>query len=153
EPSWVAHVLERGAPKRLLHVYGPTETTTFASWHLIEKVHLGATTIPIGRPIANTTIYILDEQRTPVPIGIRGEVYIGGDGVGRGYLGRPELNAEKFVSDPFASEPDARMYRTGDLARIRPDGYIEFMGRGDHQVKVRGHRIELGEIEAALLEH
>jgi surfactin family lipopeptide synthetase A len=146
----VRRVLAVG-PRRLLHVYGPTETTTFATWHHVRAVEPGATSIPIGRPLANTTIRILDRARQPVPIGVRGEIFIGGPGVARGYWNRPELTAERFVDDPLA--PGERLYKTGDLAAWRADGAIEFHGRADHQVKLRGFRIELGELEAELLAH
>jgi hypothetical protein len=108
---------------------------------------------PIGRPIANTQIYILDRNLQPVPIGIPGELHIGGVGLARGYLHLPELTAEKFIPDPFCDDSQARLYKTGDLARYRPDGNIEFLGRMDHQVKIRGFRIELGEIEVVLAQH
>jgi acyl carrier protein len=111
------------------------------------------TLIPIGRPIPNTQAYILDDHLNPVPIGVPGELHVGGAGLARGYLNRPELTAEKFMPHPFSSEPGARLYKTGDLARYRPDGAIEFLGRGDNQVKIRGYRIELGEIEAVLAQH
>jgi amino acid adenylation domain-containing protein len=153
EPRWVAKVLQDGPPERLLHVYGPTETTTFATWQLVDEVPDGATTIPIGRPIASTTCYILDAYGQPVPIGVAGEMYIGGDGLAREYLNRPELTAEKFIPHPFSHEPGPRLYKTGDLARYLPNGNIEFLGRIDHQVKIRGFRIELGEIEAILEQH
>ena len=153
DPRSAAEVLRRSPPERLLHVYGPTEATTFATWHLVERVPEGARTIPIGRPIANTTVYILDRCMNPAPIGVTGEIYIGGPGVARGYLNRPELSAERFVPDPFSAEPAARLYKTGDLARYLATGEIEFVGRMDGQVKIRGFRIELGEIEAALCRH
>jgi ubiquinone/menaquinone biosynthesis C-methylase UbiE/acyl carrier protein len=146
-------VLQEIPPERLLHVYGPTETTTFATWQLVETVAEGATTIPIGRPISNTKVYILDPSLQPVPIGVAGELYIGGDGLACGYLNRPELTAEKFVRNPFADDREERLYRTGDLVRYLPDGNIEFLGRIDNQVKVRGFRIEPGEIEAVLSQH
>jgi aspartate racemase len=149
EPLSASLVAELGdVPARLIvNMYGPTETTVGStSW----PVKAAAETISIGRPIANTQAYILDVRQRPVPIGVPGELYIGGAGVTRGYLKRPALTAERFVRDPFADAPGARMYRTGDLARYRADGTIEFLGRTDHQVKIRGHRVELGEIEAAL---
>jgi non-ribosomal peptide synthase protein (TIGR01720 family) len=148
----VRRVLSAGRPARLMNVYGPTETTTFAAWHLIDELPETATTVPIGQPIANTTFYILDANRQPVPWGIPGELYIGGDGVALGYLKRPELDAEKFVANPFSTDSD-RLYRTGDLVRYRHDGAVEFLGRLDNQVKIRGFRIEPGEIDAALSRH
>jgi acyl carrier protein len=110
-------------------------------------------TIPIGRPIANTRIYLLDKYLQPVPMGVVGELHIGNDGLAQGYLNQPELTAEKFVPNPFSDEPGARLYKTGDLARYLPDGNIEFLGRIDNQVKIRGYRIELGEVEAVLSQH
>jgi amino acid adenylation domain-containing protein len=136
----------------LWNLYGPTETTIWSTLQRVEQTD-GEAIVPIGRPIANTRLYLLDRGLQPVPIGVPGELYIGGEGLARGYLNRPALTAEKFVPDPFSAEPGARLYRTGDLARYLPDGTIEFLGRLDHQVKVRGFRIELGEIEAALLRH
>ena len=151
DPAAVARVLRRSPPQHLLNGYGPTETTTFATTFEIRSAAEADRAIPIGRPIANTQIYILDGHREPVPIGVAGEIHIGGDGVGRGYLNRAELTAERFLADPFSPVPHARMYRTGDLGRWRADGNIEFLGRNDFQVKLRGFRIELGEIEAQLL--
>jgi len=153
DPNWVRVVLEQGPPQRLLHVYGPTETTTFATWHLIEDVPENVQTIPIGRPISNTETYIVDRFLNPVPIGVSGELYLGGDGLAREYLNRPELTSDRFVANPFSDKPGARLYKTGDVARYLPDGSIEFIGRTDHQVKIRGFRIELGEIETALAEY
>ncbi|MFM8277089.1 MAG: amino acid adenylation domain-containing protein, partial [Cyanobium sp.] len=134
---------------QLFNVYGPTETTIASTVFAVSSDFTGLH-IPIGRPIANTRIYLLDDDGQVVPIGVAGEIYIGGVGVARGYLNRPELTAERFLPDPFASQPQAKMYRTGDLARWLPDGNLEFLGRVDFQVKIRGFRIELGEIEAAL---
>ncbi|HEY6186081.1 MAG TPA: amino acid adenylation domain-containing protein [Pyrinomonadaceae bacterium] len=153
EPKWVRKVLAEGRPERLLHVYGPTESTTYATWHEVEEVAPDATTIPIGGPLANTQAYVLDKNFEPVPVRVPGELFIGGDGLARGYLQRPALTAEKFVPHPFSSEHGARLYRTGDLVRRLPDGQIEFLGRADNQVKVRGFRIELEEIEAVLRAH
>jgi aspartate racemase len=150
DPKSVASVLKSGAPERLLHVYGPTETTTFATWHLVKSVPEGATTIPIGRPIANAQIYLLDRYLQPVPVDAVGEIFIGGLGLARGYLNQPELTAEKFIAHPYSDIPGDRLYRTGDFGRYLPDGNIEFLGRVDQQVKLRGFRIELGEIEAVL---
>jgi aspartate racemase len=135
----------------LFNGYGPTETTIYSTSHkpLADSLSRQA----IGRPIANTSVYILDAHRQPVPIGVMGELYIGGAGVTRGYLNQPELTAERFMHDPFTAKADARMYKTGDLARRLADGTIEFRGRNDFQVKIRGFRIELGEIEAALRRH
>jgi hypothetical protein len=136
-------------------VYGPTETTTFATALDVPALSEGAAVLPIGRPIGNARIYILDASQQPVPIGVPGEIYVGGDGVARGYLNRPELNAERFLPDPFmmATGDDAnppRLYRTGDLARWLEDGNIEYLARNDDQVKIRGFRIELGEIASRL---
>ncbi len=149
----VKEVLKHNPPTRLLHVYGPTESTTFATWYLAQSLPEDAATAPIGRPLANTQVYLLDRNLQPAPVGIAGELHIGGDGLARGYLNRPELTAEKFIPNPFSAEAGARLYRTGDLARYWPDGAIEFLGRLDHQVKIRGFRIELAEIEAVLTQH
>jgi amino acid adenylation domain-containing protein len=136
------------------NAYGPTESvitsTLFAVPH---GYRADRATVPIGRSVANTRVYILDPHRQPVPIGVTGELYIGGGRLARGYLNQPDMTAERFLPDPFRADPDARMYRTGDLARYLPDGNIEYLGRTDHQVKIRGFRIELGEIEAVLTEH
>jgi len=148
-PPELAHKLKTRC-RELWNVYGPTETAVWSTVYRVEKVEEPA---PVGRPIANTQVYILDEALRPVPIGVRGELYIGGDGVARGYLNRPELTADRFVPDPFGQAPGARFYKTGDVARYRPDGCIEVLGRSDFQVKIRGFRIELGEIEASLLAH
>jgi amino acid adenylation domain-containing protein len=153
DPLAVRQVLEMGRPRRLVHVYGPTESTTFASWQLVREVPRTSATIPIGRAISNTRLYILDRHLRPVPIGVTGELYIGGDGLARGYLDHPGLTAERFVPDPFDNKPGGRLYKTGDLTRWLADGQVEFVGRNDFQVKVRGFRIELGEIETVLRKH
>jgi arthrofactin-type cyclic lipopeptide synthetase C len=153
DPRVIAGVLRRRPPRHLLNGYGPTETTTFAITHQIEEVPEGARTIPLGRPISNTQIYILDAQLQPAPVGVTGEIYIGGMGVALGYLNRPDLTGERFLPDPFSAKGGARMYRTGDLGRWLQDGKIECLGRNDFQVKIRGFRIELGEIEATLTDH
>ncbi len=152
DPRSVQEVFQKARSSRLINGYGPTETTTFAVCHPVKSVD-GLRSIPIGRPICNTDVYVLDEFRQPVPIGVPGELYIGGDGLARGYLNRPELTAERFVPHPFKSQPEARLYRTGDLVRFLPTGEIEFLGRIDHQVKLRGFRVELGEIESVLTQH
>ncbi|HEX8244674.1 MAG TPA: amino acid adenylation domain-containing protein, partial [Longimicrobium sp.] len=149
----VRRLLKAGGPERLLHMYGPTETTAWCSWEQVEHVQEDALTVSVGRPTGNQRIYLLDTALNPVPVGVPGEGYVGGAGVVRGYLDRPGLTAERFVPDPFASEPGARMYRTGDRLRWKADGRLEFVGRVDAQVKIRGFRIEPGEIEAVLSAH
>ncbi len=147
--SVVDQLYAGGGVQRVFDLYGPTETTTYSTFTLCQRG--GKTTI--GRPIANTQIYLLDRHLQPVPIGVAGELHIGGVGLARGYHNRPELTAEKFIPNPFSAEPGARLYKTGDRARYLPDGNIEYLGRLDHQVKIRGFRIELGEIEAQLNQH
>ncbi|WP_431040584.1 amino acid adenylation domain-containing protein [Streptomyces sp. P1-3] len=137
----------------VVNAYGPTENSIASTCHVIPGDLAEDAVIPIGRPIAQSTAYVLDESLRPVALGVVGELCVGGAGVARGYLGNPELTERRFVADPFAAEPGARLYRTGDLARWLPDGTLEFIGRIDNQVKVRGFRVELGEIENALLSH
>jgi amino acid adenylation domain-containing protein/thioester reductase-like protein len=141
----------------LWHMYGPTETTV---WSMVHQVMPGNDVVPLGRPIANTQIYLLENQARRVedplmmvPVGVAGELYIGGDGVALGYLNRDELNEDRFIPDTFSGEPGAYLYKTGDLARYRPDGNLEFIGRGDNQVKIRGYRVELGDVETAIAQH
>lgn len=141
-----------GPRVRLVNTYGPTETTIVATMCDLEK-HPAATAVSIGRPVANTQAYVLDHQLEPSVVGARGELYLGGANLSRGYLGDPRLTAEKFIPDPFSLTPGARLYRTGDLARQRHDGQIESHGRVDQQVKIRGYRVEPAEVEAALLRH
>ncbi|MCP4655645.1 MAG: amino acid adenylation domain-containing protein, partial [bacterium] len=158
DPRWVSRVLRVGVgpEQRLINGYGPTESTTFASTQRVTEMPETASTVPIGRPIANTELYVLDRGLRPMSIGMAGELTIGGDGLARAYHGRPRLTATKFVPHPFrrpGEEPGARLYRTGDLVRLSPCGEVIFLGRIDRQVKLRGFRIEPGEIEAALLRH
>jgi amino acid adenylation domain-containing protein len=179
DPAAFRVVLAACPDTRLLHLYGPSESATFASWQQVRAVPAGAAAVPIGGPVAATTLYVLDAWLRPVPGNVPGELFVGGDGLSRGYLGRPALTAEKFVPDPFAAEPGARMYRTGDRVRWKkspeasdspaaPDAsedprtpalthsrtsVLEFLGRADDQVKIRGFRVEPGEVEAVLHDH
>ena len=149
--SRIKGALRSGPPEHFVHCYGPTETTTFATAFDIPGIADDAHTLPIGGPLANAQVYIVDSHLQPVPVGVAGEMYIGGAGVARGYLHRPDLTAERFITDPFSDREGARLYKTGDVARWLPDGTIEFIGRNDFQVKIRGFRIELGEVEARLM--
>jgi amino acid adenylation domain-containing protein len=149
----VRRVLRAGKPQRLLHMYGPTETTAWCSYAQVEQVAGEARTVSVGVPTGNARIYILDAAFNPLPVGVAGEAFVGGAGIVRGYLDRPGLTADRFVPDPFAEESGARLYRTGDTLRWRADGRLEFVGRLDAQVKIRGFRIEPGEIETVLLTH
>jgi len=148
----VRRLMERLNTCRVINGYGPTEGTTFSVCFPIPDLSAIARTVPIGRPVSNSTAYVLDPEGHPVPVGEAGELYVGGAGVSRGYFKRPQLTAESFVPNPFG-EPGSRLYRTGDIVRFSSDGVLEFVGRADFQVKVRGYRIELEEIEAALLSH
>jgi amino acid adenylation domain-containing protein len=149
----VRKVLESFPGIRVINGYGPTENTTFTCCHVMRAGDSVPESVPIGRPISNTCVYILDENLSPVPMGTPGELFAGGDGVARGYLNDSERTAEKFLRDPFADESNARMYRTGDLVRWRQDGVVEFLGRLDNQVKILGYRIEPGEIEIVIRAH
>ncbi|MFD2169209.1 amino acid adenylation domain-containing protein [Tumebacillus lipolyticus] len=151
-PEHIAPWQERASKTMLINEYGPTETVVGCCVHEVDEEGRGGA-IPIGRPIANMAMYILDGRQEPVPIGVIGEIYIGGQGVAKGYRNREELQRERFLPDPFRAEANARMYRTGDLARFRADGVIEYVGRIDSQVKIRGFRIEPGEVEATLYQH
>jgi amino acid adenylation domain-containing protein len=146
-------VLEAGPPRRFYNLYGPTETTTLASFFDVRAGELAGPAVPIGRPVPHTSTYVLDTELRPVPQGEVGEIFVGGDGLGPGYLGKPGLTAARYLPDPFAARPGARMYRTGDLARALPDGSLVFCGRRDRQVKVSGFRIELEEVETLVGEH
>ncbi|HEX6751658.1 MAG TPA: amino acid adenylation domain-containing protein [Longimicrobium sp.] len=146
----VRRVLEAFPGVRLINGYGPTENTTFSCCRTITAADVERASIPIGQPIANSTAYVLDPHLNPVPVDVPGELFVGGEGLARGYLGAPRMSAERYVPHPYAETPGARLYRTGDRVRRRPDGSIEFLGRIDEQVKIRGYRIEPGEIESVL---
>src|SRR5574338_1473845 len=146
----VQAVLEGTGERVLINGYGPTENTTFSCCHVMHAGEEVSVTVPIGKPITNSTAYVLDEQMRPVPVGVRGELYLGGDGLARGYVGSAELTAQRFIPNQFSTEAGARLYRTGDVVRWNTEGVVEFIGRADQQVKVRGYRIELGEVEEAL---
>ncbi|HEX8274264.1 MAG TPA: non-ribosomal peptide synthase/polyketide synthase [Longimicrobiaceae bacterium] len=146
----VRRMLREGRPGRVLHEYGPTEATVWCTLDVVEELAEDAATVPIGRPVPNARTYVLDRELEPAPVGVPGELYVGGAGVVRGYLGRPELTAERFVPDPFGGGAGARLYRTGDRVRWLADGRLEFLGRLDEQVKLRGFRVEPAEVEAAL---
>ena len=143
--------LKSGVP--VWNFYGPTEATVWAAINPIASTASNGNSISIGRPLADRQIYLLDRNLQPVPVGVAGELHIGGAGLARGYFKRPDLTAEKFIPDPFSDEPGARLYKTGDSARYLPDGTIDFLGRIDNQVKIRGFRVELEEIEAVLAQH
>jgi len=152
-PAHVRRALEALPDCKIINGYGPTENTTFTCCHAIDRADVGHGTVPLGRPIGNTTVYILDETMAPVPVGVAGELHIGGDGLAREYWRQPELTAANFVHNPFSKTPGARLYKSGDLGRWRSGGVVEFVGRTDDQVKVSGYRVELGEIETALRQH
>jgi amino acid adenylation domain-containing protein len=149
----MAQLQERYPALQVINSYGPTECADVCAYHLLGPRDLQTRVIPIGRPVPHTRLYVLDTQRKPVPIGVPGEIYVGGVGVGAGYLNQPQRTAERFTSDPFSEDAQGRMYATGDLGRWLEEGCIEYLGRIDTQVKIRGFRIELGEIEARLNEH
>ncbi|MFJ3793954.1 amino acid adenylation domain-containing protein [Kitasatospora sp. NPDC090091] len=152
DPSAVGALLAGPGPERLLHMYGPAESTTFATWHRVDGSDRGAGGVPIGLPVDNTTAYVVDERLRPVPVGVVGELLLGGAGLARGYAGAPGRTAERFLPDPFGP-PGGRVYRTGDLVRWDAGGRLEFVGRADGQVKVRGFRVEPGEVEGAVRRH
>ncbi|MFT7839283.1 amino acid adenylation domain-containing protein [Saccharothrix sp. BKS2] len=152
-PDAVRAALRARGGKPVVNGYGPTENTTFTSCHVMTSADQVGATVPIGAPVQSSTAHVLDEDMRPVPVGVTGELYTGGDGVARGYWAAPAATAAKFVPDPFAERPGGRLYRTGDLARWRPDGVLEFLGRADQQVKVRGFLVEPAEVEAVLREH
>jgi len=150
EPRRVMEALQNGRPERLVHVYGPTESTTFTTWFEVQSVAAEATTVPIGKALSHTEIHVLDEYFQPVPNGIYGELFIGGNGLARCYLNEPALTAERFVPNPLGVTGGERLYRTGDKVRLLHSGDVEFIGRLDQQIKLRGFRIELSEVESVL---
>ena len=153
-PSHVSRALKLLPETQLINGYGPTENTTFTCCYRVPRqLEEGLRSIPIGRPLGNTEVYVLDEQLRPVPVGVTGELHIGGAGLARGYLKRPELTAERFIPHPFGADPGARLYKTGDRVRYLEDGNLEFLGRTDRQVKIRGFRVELSEVETVLKQH
>ncbi|MBD3226148.1 MAG: amino acid adenylation domain-containing protein, partial [Caldithrix sp.] len=153
DPTSFRKVRQHSTPGHLINGYGPTENTTFSTTFEVKEISPEATNIPIGKPIANSYHYILDKNLQPVPIGVPGELYLGGDGLALGYHNRPKLNKERFIQDPFVKAGNNRLYKSGDLVRYLPTGDVEFLGRIDQQVKIRGFRVELGEIETRLKQH
>jgi amino acid adenylation domain-containing protein len=153
EPGPLRELLKHVGPGVLVNGYGPAEGCVTTTYYEITNIPADATTVPIGRPVSNARVYLLDHLQRPVPIGIQGEIYIGGDGVARGYLNRPELTAERFLPDTLSGKSGGLLYRTGDFARMRGNGELEFRGRADEQVKIRGHRIELAEVRQAIAAH
>jgi acyl-coenzyme A synthetase/AMP-(fatty) acid ligase len=151
-PGTADAVIEAGGPERLVNAYGPAECTTFTSYYRVQEVARDAASVPIGKPVSNTQVYVLDRHMNLEPVGAVGHLYIGGEGVARGYWQRPELTAERYLPNPYG-QPGERMYCSGDLARWMDNGNLEFFGRTDSQIKIRGFRVELGEIESALLQH
>jgi amino acid adenylation domain-containing protein len=150
-PKMINRVLTYGPPKKILNAYGPTESTTFALTYSIASGSIQNVEIfPIGKPISNTQVYVLDSNMNPVPIGVPGELFIGGDGLAIGYWKQPSLTEKNFVKNPFSTDPESKLYKTGDIVRYLPDGNVDYIGRGDYQIKLRGYRIELGEIEESL---
>ncbi|WP_218923634.1 AMP-binding protein, partial [Bacillus pseudomycoides] len=149
--SHVRKALRAIGPNRLIHLYGPSESTVFTTFYQVTELAEDAITVPIGVPISNTKVYVLDYQQRLCPIGVPGELYVAGDGLVKGYINKPDLTMDKFVENPFI--PGERVYRTGDMVRWLPDGNIDYIGRIDKQIKIRGHRIEPGEIMSHLLNH
>jgi acyl-coenzyme A synthetase/AMP-(fatty) acid ligase len=153
-PLALAKAVWRELPRtRVINAYGPTECTTFASMYPMNNMETMGDNVPIGKPIENTTMFILDRYGNPLPVGVPGEIHIGGEGVAQSYWNRPEMTAASFVPDPFGRRPGGRLYRTGDIGKYREDGNILFLGRRDRQIKLSGYRIELAEVEAAIASH